>query len=111
MRYRNSRSVFDRSPSGFQILATLFIIVVLVLAVIGQVSLSAGRKEHIEQWANQRNWQATKVEHCIIDFGPYWYLDSEDYDVYRVEISDSMEQPKVVWFAFGTFRSFNTEED
>lgn len=84
-----------------------FIRVMILVGVLGLflLLLTAVRKSDkadINKWATEKRYSVVKIEETIIDLGPFWLKDDDDR-LYRVEIKDELEQPKVAYFRFRLF--------
>lgn len=84
---------------------------VLLFVLIFWISIQSGNKHKQEfaDWAEKENLEVKKIEGCMFDNGPFWFVDEDD-DVYYGEFQDkTTERKKKAYALFSTFQDMKVE--
>ena len=81
------------------------IVVMLLLvtfAIVMSVMTNNFDTNHINKWAKDRNYQILSTKTTWFDNGPFW-VRWDGQRIYRVELLDDREKPRVSYFRFGNW--------
>lgn len=90
----------------------VFWVVVIIAAIAFAVFADHANQSRIKDWCAENRYEATKIERCSFDDGPFWLTDFESQSVYRVEVMNLRdERNRVSWFRIGFIMEQKWEDE
>jgi hypothetical protein len=80
----------------------IFVACVLALLLFVAIKQDGWDKDTIHNWATDNSCEVISVERTVFDHGPFWFVDEDDR-IYKVEVKDRLEHPRVTYFRFRPF--------
>jgi len=77
----------------------IFVVLILSLLFWFAIKQDGWDKDSINKWATENSCEVVSIERTVFDHGPFWFVDEDDR-IYKVNVKDRLEHPRVTYFRF-----------